>query len=384
MRILFASWDGLHRLGNGAAAAMRALLTLMHARGHGARFVCGPLHDLPADLALSRHFAEISVRVTGREEQRAGTFLDVRDGDLEGRVWDLPSRSTHPTESEGRPFLVAVAAAIAEHAPDVVLTHTPGWIGRELVRIAQDEGLPIVARITTLRYTDEALLRNADALLVPSKFAADHYRSRFGVEARAIPSPVRVQLAASGPRDALVYVTPNAGKGLVWAAAIFDELARRRRRLPIVVAQGRGSIADLRRALETDVPFEALERPSTSEILSRAKVLLCPYVLEAGSRLVQEGAFAGVPAIGSDRGALPEMIGAGGVVLPLAHWYPEGDRRPSDAEVRPWVDAVERIFDEPAFAAQLSAAARAGAERFDPARLATAYESALSSLVERP
>jgi glycosyltransferase involved in cell wall biosynthesis len=73
----------------------------------------------------------------------------------------------------------------------------------------------------------------------------------------------------------------------------------------------------------------------------------------------------GIPPLVSDRGALPETVREGGCVLPVPPWLtPTADRLPSGLDVRPWFDAVCRFWDEPAWYARASAAARSTAERY--------------------
>lgn len=64
---------------------------------------------------------------------------------------------------------------------------------------------------------------------------------------------------------------------------------------------------------------KVLERQrSLNPLWPRAKGLLVPSVWSEGfGRVAMEAMAAGVPVIGSDRGALPETLGDGGIVMPL-------------------------------------------------------------------
>jgi glycosyltransferase involved in cell wall biosynthesis len=81
---------------------------------------------------------------------------------------------------------------------------------------------------------------------------------------------------------------------------------------------------------------------------ARARLVLMPTIVEEGwGRVVSEAQVSGIPAVASDRGALPEAVGPGGVVLPLA------------APVERWCEAVEAMFtDAPRYAALSAAASR--------------------------
>ena len=58
----------------------------------------------------------------------------------------------------------------------------------------------------------------------------------------------------------------------------------------------------------------------------------------------------GIPVIGSDRGALPETLGDGGIVLPLPERLtPVSQILPTAEEVEPWVEAIIRLWDDRAW-----------------------------------
>jgi hypothetical protein len=73
----------------------------------------------------------------------------------------------------------------------------------------------------------------------------------------------------------------------------------------------------------------------------------------------------GVPAIVSDRGALPDVVraagsgGDGGVVVPLPEWMTaETTVLPSEEEVEPWYQAVCGLWDDQAAYGDVSARGR--------------------------
>jgi glycosyltransferase involved in cell wall biosynthesis len=90
---------------------------------------------------------------------------------------------------------------------------------------------------------------------------------------------------------------------------------------------------------------------------------------EPFGRVAAEAMINGVPALVSDRGALPEVVageagaGAGGLVLPLPAWMTvETTRVPDASEVEPWYAAVCALWDDGAEYVDVAARARALAE----------------------
>jgi glycosyltransferase involved in cell wall biosynthesis len=83
----------------------------------------------------------------------------------------------------------------------------------------------------------------------------------------------------------------------------------------------------------------------------QARLVLMPSVHEETyGRVVAEAQLSGIPALTSDRGALPAVVGGGGLTVPV------------DAEIEAWLAALDRILDPAAYGA-FSAAARREAER---------------------
>jgi len=55
----------------------------------------------------------------------------------------------------------------------------------------------------------------------------------------------------------------------------------------------------------------------------------------------------GIPVIGSTRGALPEVIGEAGLLLDIPERItPETRELPTDEEILPWKQAIERLWDD--------------------------------------
>jgi glycosyltransferase involved in cell wall biosynthesis len=77
-----------------------------------------------------------------------------------------------------------------------------------------------------------------------------------------------------------------------------------------------------------------------------------------------EAMINGIPALVSDRGALPETVDDGGVVLPVPAWMEPGSCLvPEAAELKPWFEAVTRLWDDPAEYQRVATAARTAAHR---------------------
>lgn len=161
------------------------------------------------------------------------------------------------------------------------------------------------------------------------------------------PEPYRV----ARPGDSVLFVNPVAIKGVHIAAAVAARLPHRRflfaRSWPDTEAH----------------PHVAVDLPNVEWLpvmddmraaYARARLVLVPSVWEEGAgRVVVEAQVSGIPAVASDRGGLPDSVGPGGAIVPLA------------APVAAWCEAVETLFADRHRYAALSDAAQRHAKRPD-------------------
>jgi glycosyltransferase involved in cell wall biosynthesis len=117
-----------------------------------------------------------------------------------------------------------------------------------------------------------------------------------------------------------------------------------------------------------------------------SRVVLMPSVWrESFGRVAAESMFNGIPVVASDRGALPEALGTGGVCLPLpAHLTPETRTPPTADEVRPWIEALLRLWDDPAEYESAAAHARTAAAAWHPEVVVPLWEQFFRLLATRP
>lgn len=184
---------------------------------------------------------------------------------------------------------------------------------------------------------------DADLVLAPSRFVQDVIHDRLGQRAELLRPPLATapaewaDLDGAAARTLLLFVNPIGDKGVELAV----ELARRFPDEQFVFVESW-------RAADPDVVLppnvELLHRmPTLTALYRQARLLLVPSVIDdACPRVILEAGAHGVPALGSDRGGIPELIADPNNVLP-----------PRDPDV--WADRCSVLLGS---AAAWSAASR--------------------------
>jgi glycosyltransferase involved in cell wall biosynthesis len=372
---------------NGAAVAHRSLLACLVRRGISVQAVSGTIVDAGFGRKVVDHLTEQGLRfeLHGKRPVGAnGLPLDAPNHIttvVAGVPVFIPDRSLRPPARpdaiEAAELQGLLALVHRQFRPQVLLTYGGDPLTRAVLASANRRGIASVFALHNLRYRDPTLFQDVAAVTVPSRFAAEHYARTLGLACHVLPNCVeldRIQAACPVPCF-VTFVNPCAEKGLFAFARIADELGRHRPDIPILVVESRGTSADLA-ACGLD-----LTRLNNLHLMSRThdprtfwgvtRVAIVPSVVSESQGLVAVEAMAnGIPVVASDRGALPETLGDAGIVLPLPDGLTPATRQlPTADEVAPWIEAIIRLWDDPAFYAEHSQRARKEFERFTPEAL---------------
>lgn len=299
------------------------------------------------------------------------------------------------------PDLDAAFDALIDHTtdrwtPDIVLTF--GGRAAEVNRRERlrNRGSAIVFGLRNLSYKSAGAFRHVDAVLTPSAFLSDFYRSAIGLDSTAIPSPIDladVRAENRNPRH-LTIINPSMEKGLMVFARIAHDISTRRPDISIMVVESRGTAGLLVRAglaggFDLRPHRNILVSPGVSRpalIYAATRVLLIPSLwAEPFGRVAVEALANAVPPIVSDRGALPGVVGDGGFTVPIPESITPRTQKPASSEdVAPWTDLAIRLMTDDAFHAEASARAAAAAHRYMPETISPRYFEFFASVVRTP
>ncbi len=278
----------------GVPSSTHELATMLMERGHEVAVTCG----LVASSALG-YLCRGRLRMSGRPYVR-----DHLPGYPVYRQWDVRRN---------------IQFLVRELDPDIAIVQ----LG-ELVPLAQELRK---CRVPTIIYLHNAAVTELHGdpstltgiqYIANSNFTANRHRQAVGIESIVVPPLFRPQryVATRIPTN-VTFVNPLPIKG----SDIAFEIARRCPDIPFCFveswlldkAQKRRIRDEIKKA--PNVSFR-LRTADVRKIYSRAKIMLVPSKIEeTWGRVVSEGHFNGIPAVASDRGALPELVGPGGILL---------------------------------------------------------------------
>jgi len=379
----------------GAQRSVDEISRMLAARGWRCSTLATTLTDstTPTDLAALFDARGVKPHI---DRSSIGTVYRFHDGQIDYTLLDLPgvSRAQWPIEPDPR-FDRLLETTLRAAKPDVVHTFGASPIERQRQALCRRHGAAVVMALRTHNYYHPAAFEHADGVLTCSRFLTDRYRNQIGIESTPLPVPIDWPSTIAPEHDPvfITYVNPSLEKGVMFFARFADELASRRPDLPMLVFESRGTAGELLAAGATG-GLDLRRHPSlmlspsvprARDIFAAARVLLVPSCLEEpAGRVIAEALVNGIPPLVANRGGMPEVAGAGGIVLPLPDDYtPTSRTLPSVSAVEPWIDRVITLCDDEAAYGAARAAARAEAELWLPERLATLYDDYFSSIRRR-
>jgi glycosyltransferase involved in cell wall biosynthesis len=385
MKILFASVHSILDFSNGASVATLDVLQGLTTLGFECQAFCTAKLDLHTEVSLEKMIGDLhepyQVRPAACGDDRA-RILYTRRGQVPiTLIRDESTRHVKKSPEEIRTVLRLFARFLDVYRPDVLFTYGGDPITHGMIAVAKRRGIPVVFAIHNFGYTDICHFSGVDYCFVPSEFAQAHYREKLGLDCRVLPNPVdweRVRVDDREPRY-VTFVNPALYKGAYPFERIAQELGRRRPDIPLLVVESRATKQTLGACglRPSDHPSIHIMPVTTDprRFWRLTKVLLMPSLWWENQSLVAiEAMINGIPVIGSDRGGIPETLGQAGVLLPLPERLtPASQFLPTPEEVKPWVEAIIRLWDDPAWYQEQSTRGKNEAERWQSDRLRPLY-----------
>ncbi len=360
-KILWYSIPTLHDNTNGAAIHNKILLEALAARGIQVKVLNAMVADDVRGLAI---FNRIAHQLNDTPQRK---YLQFTDAGVEYVVIKTKGHLAPEvtTADQGQIFSVFVQF-LEKFQPDVVMGYSADLFSCILRHEAKIRGIPVVyALCNGLHHTFS--FADCDLIFSPSEATAKLYHDMDGIDVKAVGQFIYRDRVTSNPnkRDPkyITLVNPAPEKGL----AIFVKLAMAyhqkhpEQRFLVVKSVGnyQRCIAALHYA--DGAPFLVSGAPNPIPMIDVAehtddirlvyaisKVVVTPSVWhESWGCVATEANFNDIPVLSSKSGGLPEAVREGGILLDApASTQQDYNCLPNDAEIAPWVEALERLVNE--------------------------------------
>lgn len=378
-KILWYSLPCLLDTSSGAAIRCKLMLERLHALGIEVKILCGSITDSPSGLAhlenLKRNVNFPALQYPATDD--AHCFLQFTLDGIEYFIHRTADSSTANIKASEQSQIFNIYCQILEqYQPDMVMGYSGDVFSSMLRREAHERGISVVYALCNGSHLTFGF-KDCDLAFTTSQATCDYYAERAGVKVYPVgnfiePAKVVASPAQRQPRY-ITLINPDIAKGL----SIFVKLALAyTQRHPeaqqrFLVVKSRGSYEQNLMALHHADGTPFLQRPTDGSnrvetplgmidvcehtdhieaVYGLTKVVVAPSLWhESWGRVVTEANLNGIPVLVTQNGGLLEAMGngLGGIALPI----PKSCQKdmlclPTDEEIAPYVDALERLLNE--------------------------------------
>lgn len=353
-KLLWANAYCLLDTSSGASMAVRTMLQCLQDRGWEVEVVGATIFDSPTGRT---RLASVWEKV----EDKSTKILNVQDGNLRHQLVKTAStvRSQMTAEEEGIWFSL-YRKNLEEFQPDIVYYYGGQPLDLLVPIEAKKRGIPSVAYLANGNYSGTKWCEDVDLVLTDSEATATYYREKDGIEVKPIgpfinPGPV---LAEHREPKNLLLVNPSLAKGAGIVAQLALMMETSRPDIHFEVVESRGNWQQIVELVSRVTGSERSElsnvtvTPNTDDmrpIYGRARLLLAPSLCwESFGRVAAEAMMNGIPAIVTNRGGLPEVIGNAGlkVNFPAACYEKPYTEIPSERHLADLISRIEQFFGD--------------------------------------
>lgn len=387
-RLLFASYHCYLDPSSGAAISMRDLLEGLSDCGWSAKVFTGPLLDFEKDDSPTQLLCDQRIPYEEKawtETTSPFSVLHFQEHGVPATIFRMHDETgKQPSPDAAEHFLALFDQVLDQFQPHVLLTYGGQGVGSQIMKRARQRGVRVVFTLRNFAYHNSAFFQHADAILVPSQFSVNHYRNKLGLDSVAIPSPINWSRIRCEPeahnQKYVTFVNPQPNKGVYVFIRIAHELARKRPDIPLLIVEGRSQVNWLARC---PLDLSGLKNlnlmantPDPRDFYKVSRILLMPSLWnESFGRVAAEALINGIPVLGSNRGALPEVLEETGFLFDIpAKYTPRATLVPTRSEIAPWVETIIRLWDDRTFYEKHSRAAQSAAEKWHPERVLARYD----------
>lgn len=373
-RVVFLWTKTLLDWRSGGAISTRAMLEVLADAGFDCHSISMTVFDGREEFPLSRLLGpELA------DDRFCGRFIETEIRGVRHQLFRTASTlGRNVRQSEAESFLLGAVERLRALSPDILFCTGGGPLTRELHRYAATLAPCRVFYLANATFSSAKIFEPFQHIWCPSEALARFYRNRLGIETGVFPNVMLADsfveaLDAEGAggirRRYVTFINPTPEKG----AMLFFRLARlaaiERPDIRFLVVASRASRKQWQFDPDQLANVHWIDgRRDMRPVFRRTAMLLFPTLcFEAAGRVAVEAQLSGIPVLASRRGGIPEQLnGAGFLFDPPQRLLDDFLAMPTDEDVRPWLDCIITLHDDPAAWRDASLAARAAAEPFHP------------------
>lgn len=351
-RILWANPFCLLDTSSGASMAVRQMLLQLVAHGYDVQVLGATVFDNPKGMGqLKVQFPDLSAYLH--------QLIEAVDGPLIHQlVVSYSHNRNHFTTHEEGLWYSQYLYLLDSFKPDVVWFYGGQTLDMLIADEGRDRGIPVAFYLANGNYKAPRWCRDVDLILTDSQATADMYRKEVGYIAKPIGSFLDTDLFVAPKHESkrLLFVNPSWQKGASVFVQLAEKLERERPDIELEVVEAR---ADWPNVLRETTRRMGQERGSLSNVTmtantsdmrdpySRARLLIAPSLWwESSGRVLAEAMLNGIPALITNRGGMPEMVGNAGITFdfPKECYKEPYNHLLNDEELQPLFDTTVAFF----------------------------------------
>lgn len=357
-KILWANSFCMLDTSSGASISIRQMLLQLANNGFDVEIVGATIFDDPKGIE--------GVGNAWQQLQKAQTsVVNIPDGKLLHRlVKTISTERRALTEQEATNIFMLFLTRLDYFVPDLIFFYGGSILNSLIASEARLRGIPTVAYLVNENYQGSRWCQDVDLIVTDTNATSNFYKEKMGFIPKVIGKfidPKKI-IATQHERKHLTFVNPSYAKGAGIIAQIAIILEKKRPDITLEIVESRGDWPSILKDVSRDFFKEekltlsnVILTPNTKsmdEVYKRSRVLLGLSVWwESGSRVLAEAMLNGIPAIVTNNGGSPEMVGNGGFVIDLPRdcFISPYNKLPGINKINEIIVLIEKLWDDELF-----------------------------------
>lgn len=355
MKLLFSAINCTLDTSNGAAISIRTFLNFLSRYGVECRSFSANVYDRPGPGNALENLVSTGALPVQEPGLPQTLWLGV-DGDVHHYI-EFSQRITQREFSleEEQTLYNRVLRMLDTYQPDVLLLYGSRRYERSLLRKARERGIATVFYLVHPGYKKLDAFTHVDHIFTDTEATRQLFADRFGFNCEVIGKFIEkpVPPANAQPPQYVTFINPSPEKGVTLFLRIVELAAATLPEAKFLVVESRSKLADAERRTGIDLSrYPNVTRVGLQKdmgaVFSATKVLLALSLWhDSGPRVSVEALSMGIPAVVTNRGGLPELVGNAGIVIdPPAPLVKDYWLVPPRTDAIPWVEVLRTLLTD--------------------------------------